>query len=92
MRAKLKAIRELRRRMHQPIPVQGTWLGQVVSGWFNYHAAPTNSRALCALRFFVTNLWRQSWVSLMSNSFAENDCGRAIFRDVEWGNMRSRYG
>ena len=31
-------------------------------------------------------------VSLMSNSFAENDCGRAIFRDVGWGNIESRYG
>ena len=43
---------ELRRRMHQPIPVQGKWLGQVVRGWFNYHAVPTNSRALCAFRFY----------------------------------------
>ena len=61
MRAKLQAIKqELRRRMHQPIPVQGKWLGQVVSGWFNYHAVPTNGRALCALRFFVTDLWRQT--------------------------------
>ena len=61
MGAKLKAIKqELRRRMHQPIPVQGTWLGQVVSGWFNYHAVPTNSRALSAFRFFVTDLWRQT--------------------------------
>ncbi len=61
MRAKLKAIeQELRRRMHQPIPVQGTWLGQVVGGFFNYHAVPTNSRALSAFRFFVTHLWRQT--------------------------------
>ena len=31
MRAKLKEIKEeLRRRMHQPIPEQGQWLGQVV--------------------------------------------------------------
>ena len=43
MRAKLQGIKqELRRRMHQPIPVQGKWLGQVVSGYFNYHAVPTN--------------------------------------------------
>ena len=61
MRAKLKEIKEeLRRRMHQPIPVQGKWLGQVVSGWFNYHAVPTNSRALCAFRYFVTDLWRRT--------------------------------
>ena len=61
MRAKLQAVKqELRRRMHQPIPVQGKWLGQVVRGWFNYHAVPTNSRALCAFRFFVTDLWRRA--------------------------------
>jgi acylphosphatase len=29
----------------------------------------------------------QAGVSLISNSFAQNMCGRAIFRDVEWGNM-----
>jgi RNA-directed DNA polymerase len=61
MRAKLKAIKqELKRRMHQPIPVQGKWLGQVVKGWFNYHAVPTNSRALSAFRFHVTDIWRQT--------------------------------
>jgi group II intron reverse transcriptase/maturase len=61
MRTKLKAIKqELRRRMHQPIPVQGKWLGQVVRGWFNYHAVPTNRRALSAFRFFVTDLWRHT--------------------------------
>src|SRR3989441_7261293 len=33
MRAKLQAIKqELRQRMHQPIPIQGKWLGQVVKG------------------------------------------------------------
>ena len=51
---------ELRRRMHQSIPVQGKWLGQVVRGWFNYHAVPTNSPALSAFRFHVTDLWRRT--------------------------------
>jgi len=61
MRAKLKAVKqELRRRMHQPIPIQGKWLGQIVRGWFNYHAVPTNSRALSAFRFLVIALWRQT--------------------------------
>ena len=32
--------------MHQPIPEQGKWLRQVVRGYFNYHAVPTNGRAL----------------------------------------------
>ncbi|YBW38416.1 group II intron reverse transcriptase/maturase [Nitrobacter sp. TKz-YC01] len=49
MRAKLKEIKkELRRRMHHPIPQQGNWLKQVVTGYFAYHAVPTNSRALHA--------------------------------------------
>src|SRR5205807_2393671 len=49
MRAKLQAIKqELRRRIHQPIPVQGKWLRQVVTGYFNYHAVPTNSPAVDA--------------------------------------------
>jgi RNA-directed DNA polymerase len=60
MRAKLKAIKqELRRRMHQPIPVQGKWLGQVVKGYFNFHAVPTNSRALGVFRHRITKLWRR---------------------------------
>jgi group II intron reverse transcriptase/maturase len=61
MRAKLKEIKQaLRRRMHQPIPGQGKWLGQVVSGYFNYHAVPTNSRALAAFRDAVTLIWRRT--------------------------------
>jgi RNA-directed DNA polymerase len=61
MRSKLKEVKdELRRRMHQPIPVQGRWLRQVVSGYFAYHAVPTNGRALLAFRHQVTNLWRRT--------------------------------
>jgi RNA-directed DNA polymerase len=61
MRIKLKEIKEeLRRRMHQPIPEQGGWLRQVVTGVFNYHAVPTNARALGSFRYHVTDLWRRS--------------------------------
>jgi group II intron reverse transcriptase/maturase len=61
MRAKLQAIKqELRRRMHQPIPAQGKWLKQVVTGYFNYHAVPTNGPTLTAFLFHVTNLWRRT--------------------------------
>ena len=58
MMAKLLEIKEeLRRRMHQPIPQQGVWLKQVITGFFNYHAVPTNSAALSAFRYHVTVLW-----------------------------------
>jgi RNA-directed DNA polymerase len=61
MRGRLRAIKEeLRRRMHEPIPEQGRWLGQVLRGYFAYHAVPTNTRSLCAFRHHVTNLWRRS--------------------------------
>ena len=61
MQAKLQAIKqELRRSMHQPIPQQGRWLQQVVTGYFNCHAVPTNSSTLTAFLFHVTNLWRRT--------------------------------
>jgi hypothetical protein len=61
MRAKLNELKtELRRRMHQPIPEQGRWLGQVVTGFFAYHAVPTNDRALQTFRSNVKDLWRRT--------------------------------
>ena len=61
MRATLRAIKEeLWRRLHEPIREQGQWLGQVVRGYFAYHAVPTNFRSLCAFRHHVTDLWRRS--------------------------------
>ena len=58
MRAKLKMIKEeMWRRMHQPIPDQGRWLWHVVRGYFNYHAVPTNFRALVAFRTEIAKRW-----------------------------------
>jgi len=66
MRAKLRALKgELKRRMHEPIPQQGRWLGQVVRGYFQYHAVPTNYPRLAAFRFHVTELW---WRTLRRRS------------------------
>jgi hypothetical protein len=55
-------LEDLHARVHRgaPIPVQGKWLRQVVKGYFNYHAAPTNSWSLTTFRFFVTELWQRS--------------------------------
>ena len=61
MRAKLREIKEeLRERRHQPIPKQGKWLAEVVSGFFAYHAVPTNLRALAVFREHVINLWHRA--------------------------------
>ena len=62
MRLSLGANQEvqLRRRMHASIPEQGRWLKSVVTGYFAYHAVPTNVRAIQTFRFHVTNLWRRT--------------------------------
>jgi RNA-directed DNA polymerase len=61
MRVKLREIKgKLRRCMHEPIPEQGKWLGQVVRGYFNYFAVPTNGRALDVFRHHAIDLWRRT--------------------------------
>src|SRR5215831_5051099 len=66
MKAKLKEVAgELRQRMHQSIPAQGTWLKQVVTGYFAYHAVPTNWEALGAFRDGITRRW---WWTLRRRS------------------------
>jgi group II intron reverse transcriptase/maturase len=58
MRVKLRMVKEeMRRRMHQPIRVQGKWLWHVVRGYFNFHAVPTNFRALVAFRTEIAKRW-----------------------------------
>jgi RNA-directed DNA polymerase len=61
MRAKLKQVKEgLRQRMHRAIAEQGRWLEQVVAGYFNYFAVPTNNRAPGAFRHHILDLWRRT--------------------------------
>ena len=61
LQAKLNEVNaELRRRMHQPIPEQGTWLRAVVGGHFRYYGVPMNKSALVIFRFRVGWLWHRS--------------------------------
>jgi RNA-directed DNA polymerase len=61
MRATLRAMRTaLERRRHRPITEQGRWLGQVVRGYFAYHAVPTNIHALGSFRTQVGRIWGRS--------------------------------
>ena len=58
MGRKLQEIKaELRKRMHEPIPKQGTWLASVVGGFVRYHGVPTNSSAIMHFRFQVGRYW-----------------------------------
>ena len=61
MRVKLQEIKEaMLRQRHQPIPIQGNWLRQVVTGYFAYHAVPTNGPALSAFRYHVITFWHKA--------------------------------
>jgi RNA-directed DNA polymerase len=61
MRAKLAEVKtQLRRRMHDPIPVQGRWLTQVLQGHVAYYAVPGNSNAVSAFRYQVSLHWRRT--------------------------------
>jgi len=60
MRTRLQEIKQaLKLRMHSPIPEQGRWLLQVITGYFAYHAVPTNMRSMAAFRFSVARTWRR---------------------------------
>jgi RNA-directed DNA polymerase len=61
MRQRLQSIKkQLHKRKHDPIPEQGRWLGQVVRGYFAFHAVPTNTSALAAFRYQVMRHWRHA--------------------------------
>src|SRR5947207_460988 len=52
MRAKLREVNDqLKRRRHQPIPVQGRWLRSVLQGHAAYYAVPGNTDAVSAFRY-----------------------------------------
>jgi RNA-directed DNA polymerase len=58
MRNKLQEVKDqLHRRINVAIPEQGRWLGQVVRGYFAYHAVPGNFESLSAFRYHITREW-----------------------------------
>ena len=59
MVAKLRAVKaELRRRMHEPIPLVGEWVQKVLTGYYQYHAIPGNLNQLSLFRRRLCRLWR----------------------------------
>jgi RNA-directed DNA polymerase len=60
LQTKLSEVRaELRRRLHDPIPQVGAWLGTVVRGHVQYYGVPMNSPAIALFRFRVGWLWHR---------------------------------
>ena len=58
LRRKLQQVKkELRKRMHDPIPELGKWLRSVVQGYYNYHGVPYNLPQLYAFRHHLSKAW-----------------------------------
>jgi len=54
----LKAVRvELRQRMHEPVPVQGTYLRSVVLGHIRYFGVIMNAPCIGAFHKEVCRMW-----------------------------------
>jgi len=61
LRVKVTEIKvELRRRRHQPVPVQGAWLRSVLLGHYRYDGVPLNIKALQRFQKEVTRRWQRS--------------------------------
>jgi group II intron reverse transcriptase/maturase len=61
MRAKLREVNDqLKRRRHEPVPVQGRWLRSVVQGHLAYYAVPGNTDAVAAFRTQATRHWHKA--------------------------------
>jgi hypothetical protein len=61
LQAKLGEVKaELKRRMHEPIPAMGKWLGAVVGGHMRYYGVPLNMPALFLFRSQVGWLWHRA--------------------------------
>jgi group II intron reverse transcriptase/maturase len=61
LQAKLAEVKaELKRRMHDPVPEVGKWLGTVVTGHCRYYGVPMNTPALGLFRFQVVWLWQRA--------------------------------
>ena len=82
LRAKLTEIKaELRKRMHQSVNKVGKWLRMVVNGYFNYHAVPTNRKAL---EVFLREIER-SWIRILRKRSQRDHLTWEAFRKLTEG-------
>jgi len=77
MLSKLKAVNiELRKRRHQRIEEQGSYVTALIRGHVQYYGVPFNSRAIAVFRYTVVCLWHK-WVNRRSQR-----------RSVAWDRMQ----
>ncbi len=79
--SKLKEIsRELRCRMHRPVPEQGAYLKSVLLGHMRYYGVPMNGRSLSAFRHTLQRVW---WKVLRRRSQKHNLPWKRMERLIE---------
>lgn len=75
--SKLKELGEaMRLRRHDPIAVQGRWLGSVLRGYYGYHGVPGNSRTLQSFHTEAARRWYRSL------------CRRSQKKRLNWSKMQ----
>jgi hypothetical protein len=75
--AKLKQLgEEMKFRRHEPIKVQGQWLGSVLRGYYGYHGVPGNSKTLQNFHMELTRRWYRSL------------CRRSHKKRLNWSKMQ----
>ncbi len=61
MQAKLKDLKqEFRRRVHEPLKEQGTWISAVLRGYYQHYGIPYNIDAMESFLHHVRRLWRRA--------------------------------
>lgn len=61
IRAKLRELKiELKRRLHNPVPVVAKWLRVVLLGHYRYYGVPGNSRKLHSFYFHLSRIWHKA--------------------------------
>ncbi len=79
LQAKLGEVKtELKRRLHDPIPEVGKWLGAVVRGHLQYYGVPMNMPALFLFRSRVGWLWHRALSRRSQNGHVDWDRMRRL--------------
>lgn len=61
MHSKLKTLKkEIKRRMHLSISIQGKWLARILRGYMNYHAVPTNLKTVKSFHYQLVRHWKRA--------------------------------
>jgi RNA-directed DNA polymerase len=79
LQAKLGEVKtELKRRMHEPIPELGKWLGALIRGHMQYYGVPMNMPALFLFRSQVGWLWHRALSRRSQNGHVDWDRMRRL--------------